>query len=257
MPNDNYSSHLKRLEGRPGEKFQYHLVEGFFNRVKADTNIEKDSDQIFFEIGPGAGRFARKALEAGFSYSCTEITQSMRDQLSTIYQEFSNPNPLYDFRVPGAPTALNNAFSAVVAIHVFEHNLNHQDAREFLADCFRILKPGGSLIILCPDYQSYGNMFWDVDWSHSYPPTKNRLKSIIVDVGFQDVQVKGIRGIWSNPLLKILLAMGDKIFPVRILDFTIEKFLGIEMLATGASIGYLKQNLWAVAKKPQYIYESR
>jgi len=250
MPNDSYSSHLKRLEGRPGEKFQNHLVEGFFNRIITETNIKKDSDHSIFEIGPGAGRFARKALEAGINYSCTEITQSMRDQLNIIYREFSNPNPLYDFRVPGAPVDLNNKFSAVVAIHVFEHNLNHQDAREFLVDCFKILKPGGSLIILCPDYPSYGNMFWDVDWSHSYPPTKNRLKSIMADVSFKDIQVKAIRGIWSNPVIKILLAIGDKFFPVRVLDFTIEKFLGVEMLATGASIGYLKQNLWAVARKP-------
>ncbi len=251
MPSrDEYSSHLERLKGRPGEKFQTHLVRGYLRRICQETNFKDIQETSVFEIGPGAGRFATQALMTGFKYSCTEITKSMRDQLRLIYENFDNARHLYDFKIPGAPKSLHNNFNAVVAIHVFEHNLNHQDARNFLVDCFDLLEPGGTVVILCPDYQSYGYMFWNVDWSHGFPPTGNRVRSILTDVGFHDVKVVGIRGIWSSPLPKILLMLVDKIFPVRSLDLLIEKLFGVEMLATGLSVAYFKRNLWATATKP-------
>jgi 2-polyprenyl-3-methyl-5-hydroxy-6-metoxy-1,4-benzoquinol methylase len=68
---------------------------------------------------------------------------------------------LLECRYPGG------SFDAVVMCHVFEH-LFHP--LETLTECFRILKPGGKLVLITPNSESLGHKIFKRHWIHLHPP---------------------------------------------------------------------------------------
>lgn len=66
--------------------------------------------------------------------------------------------PEANFNVINKPNTLpfdDESFDFVFSVFVIEHST---DPSKFLNECSRILKPGGSLVILCPDFLGSGHM---------------------------------------------------------------------------------------------------
>jgi SAM-dependent methyltransferase len=63
-------------------------------------------------------------------------------------------------------------FDAVTMAHVIEHV---HDAPRLLAECARILKPGGTLVILTPNSDGWGHRRFGRDWLSLDPPRHIRL----------------------------------------------------------------------------------
>ncbi len=63
----------------------------------------------------------------------------------------------YDFRL-GLPFA-NESLDLIYAEHVFEH-FHYRELVSLLANCYRSLKPGGSLSLVVPDARIYLNAYF-------------------------------------------------------------------------------------------------
>jgi SAM-dependent methyltransferase len=74
----------------------------------------------------------------------------------------------------------NNTFDYVFIKSVIEH-ISNTDL--FLSEIHRVLKPGGKVIILTPDYQKQKSFFYD-DYTHIKPFTLNSLKMAVQLNGF-------------------------------------------------------------------------
>jgi SAM-dependent methyltransferase len=74
----------------------------------------------------------------------------------------------------------DNHFDYVFIKSVIEH-ISNTDL--FLSEIYRVLKPGGKIIILTPDYQKQKSFFYD-DYTHIKPFTLNSLKMAVQLNGF-------------------------------------------------------------------------
>jgi len=135
------------------------------------------------EIGSGIGNISQF-----FIADKKEIVLSdLRDNYCEILKrKFENPvikidlvNP--DFNQKHAE--LLGTFDTLFALNVVEHI---KDDVQAIANCKKLLKAGGTMIILVPAFQSLYNNF-DVELEHFRRYTQKSLKSIIVQ---NDLEVK-------------------------------------------------------------------
>ena len=87
---------------------------------------------------------------------------------------------------------------------------------------FRILKPGGLAITLCPSWE-YNYRIYFEDYTHRTPFMLSSLRDIQLINGFEDVNVEffiQLPIIWKNKWLKPISALTNKLVP----DLFKEKF---------------------------------
>ena len=249
MSSSTYDSHLDRIGNRPGESLQNWLVRKMIDRALESTKPLPLSTIRALEVGPGVGRCAAELLSRDIFYTAIEPTGRMRKNLLASFENNSKfegvfPNLLPD--VTGLPLA---GYDLIVAMHVLEHTTDQYNAREFLSACKELLKPGGTIFIVCPDYADYKSVFFDIDWSHGYPTTTERIRGLLEDIGMQDVTSHGTRLASNSILIKFACYILNTIIPYKILDQLFLRVLGDRLLATGFSVGFLKRNVIAVGTK--------
>jgi hypothetical protein len=74
-----------------------------------------------------------------------------------------------------------------------------------MKETYRVLKPGGKVIILTPDWASQMRVFYD-DYTHCRPYTPGALRDILVLHGFSEVAAELFYQyplIWKYPFLKV------------------------------------------------------
>jgi SAM-dependent methyltransferase len=129
------------------------------------------------EIGPGHGTLALGAIEAGWRYRAVEASAILIDELRAkgldVTEGWAPPIP--------APDA---SADVVYADQVLEHMSGIDAAREFVAEARRVLRPGGTLFVVVPDYLKERTFFWDVDYTHNFVTTERRVTQLLYDGGF-------------------------------------------------------------------------
>ncbi len=248
-----YEAHITRINKRPGDRLQIllhrKLVEKF---LKHQTSNVLNQDVSVLEVGCGTGRVAIEFLKRGYRYAAIEPTDVMRTTTSAnlIDAGFSDSLfQIYQDRLPVIPKSLHKKFDYVVMVHVLEHAKSGYEAREWLESIKKMLKPGGSLLIISPDSTDYKWSFYDCDWSHAFPTTLSNVSELLIDVEYKIMIAQGIRSWISNPFGKFLLKFLRKIFPFKSTNLFGQALLNQELLGTGFGAGFLFQNLFIVAKK--------
>lgn len=145
-----------------------------FNKWMYET-IKPYCKGRILEIGCGIGN-----ISEFFIQDSQEIVLSdLRDNyLEIVSKKFSNPVlkiDLVDAEFESKYEDLLNTFDTVFALNVIEHIENDKQA---IANCKKLLKKGGNLIILVPAYQFLYNSF-DTELEHFRRYTKNSLENII------------------------------------------------------------------------------
>jgi SAM-dependent methyltransferase len=130
------------------------------------------------EIGPGEGVFAGQCLDAGLDYLGLEINEKLAEHLRARG---------LDVRVAKVPPipASDGEFDLVVMMALVEHMPTFDQALELLAECRRVLRPGGAVVIQVPDALRGGIDFPQWDYSHSFLPTAYRIRQLLFDAGFE------------------------------------------------------------------------
>lgn len=129
------------------------------------------------EIGPGQGAIAELARAAGHRYRCIEPSPLLSADLAArgfdVQQAFTPPFPIPD-----------SSQDLVYGDQVLEHMSGIDAARAWVAEALRVLRPGGRLFVVVPDYLKERGFFWDIDYTHNFITTDRRVRQLLYDGGF-------------------------------------------------------------------------
>jgi SAM-dependent methyltransferase len=179
-----YSKYYKsRKVSGLGQRLNDYFASSVVNEIK---RFSKQGDAVL-EIGPGEGRVADQLRAASYKYCAYEASPDLAMDLK---------NKGIEVRESYAPPLLepDSSQQVVVATHVLEHMPNHTSARMFFSEAHRVLSQGGILFIISPDFNDMGKLFFDVDYSHSFITTPNRLSQLAKDSGLVVAKRKFLYG---------------------------------------------------------------
>lgn len=150
-----------------------------FNRWMFDT-IQPYCKGHVLEVGSGIGNLSRFFLENNFRLTVSDL----RDEyLNILHNKFGgHPNlagiqPI-DLAVVNFEERFHDlleCFDTIVALNVVEHIQNDAQA---IANCKKMLKPGGHLIVLVPAYRWLYNQL-DVELGHYVRYQAGSLKKLL------------------------------------------------------------------------------
>jgi SAM-dependent methyltransferase len=150
------------------------------------------------EIGPGQGGIARLARDAGWTYSAVEPSGILAERLRADHFD------VVEAFVPPIP-ATDRSQDVVYADQVLEHMPGIDAARAFVAEAKRVLRPGGVLFVVVPDYLKERMFFWDIDYTHNFVTTERRVRQLLYDGGFDVLQTVRSIGL-AQGLMRDVLA---------------------------------------------------
>ena len=152
--------------------------------------------QRFLDVGFGRGDFLRAFARRGLQVSGVDQSVSALQGCSDLdvhaCNAGSDPLPFPD-----------DAFDVVFHKSLLEHLENPEPLMD---ETLRVLKPGGRLIVLVPEWISQMGIYYD-DHTHRRPYTVVGLRDLMVICGFQDVQAEvfyQLPLLWRYGFLKIV-----------------------------------------------------
>ena len=148
------------------------------NHWMYDT-IEKNMTGKVLEIGSGIGNISACFLEDGRALYLTDIRDNYLAYLKNQFQGNSKVSGIHklDLVHPDFDTIyadLLGSLDALFALNVVEHI---EDDLQAIANCKKLLKKGGRLLILVPAYQALYNGF-DVGLEHYRRYNKKTLSAL-------------------------------------------------------------------------------
>jgi SAM-dependent methyltransferase len=173
------------------------------------------------EIGPGAGTLVDPITAMGWRYRAIEASPTLAAQLRQrgvdVTEAWVPPFPVPD-----------GSCDVLYADQVLEHMSGIDAARAFATEAFRVLRPGGTVFIVVPDYLKERTFFWDVDYTHNFVTTERRVRQLLGDHGFTVERV--VRSIGtSTGVARDLLAACSMLANIPGLD-PLSRYTGTEDL---------------------------
>lgn len=148
---DDYISHT---DGKRSffEKI-YHLVKqkALRDKIAIIENFQKGKGSIL-DIGAGTGDFLVTAKNSGWDVKGIEPSEKALNIAKNKGIEF----------ISGIEKVENASFDVVTMWHVLEHVL---DIEQHIKELRRILKPGGTIIIAVPNYNSFDAKYYGHFWA--------------------------------------------------------------------------------------------
>lgn len=148
--------------------------------------LDKTKPGRLLEVGCGDGSRLNKIRKLGWGAEGQEVDQAAAEIARSKYGLSVH---LGDLRSLGLKEL---SFDAVIMNHVIEHV---HDPVTLLSECFRILKPGGMLVAITPNIESYGHKYFGPDCRMLEPPrhihlfSQKTLKLLASKAGFQSYEV--------------------------------------------------------------------
>jgi 2-polyprenyl-3-methyl-5-hydroxy-6-metoxy-1,4-benzoquinol methylase len=137
------------------------------------------------DVGCGNGGNIRRLCKLGWKAEGLDFDQAAVDTVKAQGLT-ATCGSLTDRPFPEA------SFDAVILSHVIEHVPNQA---ETVSECFRLLKPGGRLVMLTPNVGSIGHKMMGQNWMaldpprHLYLHTVPSMTSLLTTVGFNEPRV--------------------------------------------------------------------
>jgi SAM-dependent methyltransferase len=150
-----------------------------FNRWMFENIVPYCSGNIL-EIGSGIGNISQYFLREGFQITLSDIRPQYCEELKTRFGNNNNALAilnidLVDENFSAKYELLRNSFDTVFALNVIEHIGDDSLA---VANCGRLLKTGGRLVILVPAYRFLFNRF-DKNLGHFRRYTTGTLDALL------------------------------------------------------------------------------
>lgn len=191
-----YDAKSRPLTSYPGQLTQY---------LKQQFNIS--SGMRLLEPGVGRGEHLKLFEKLGLKVEGFDISPHSKEfspNLNIKVMDSAKVKWPYD----------NDRFDVVYSKSFVEHL---SEPIDYFRQAYRVLKPGGLLLTLTPDWEAQYKTFYD-DYTHIRPFTKISLKNIKLAEGFEDVNVFKLRQlpvVWKYPALNLICAAISPFIPVR------------------------------------------
>ncbi len=185
---------------RPHTEYPLQLCKCLFYRFKMNRG-----DKLL-DVGCGRGDFLKGFKDLELDVCGLDNEKSHSQILKDIEVRYANiENESFPFE--------SHIFDVVFSKSVIEHLF---DPENFMRECYRILKPGGRIIIMTPDWISQMKTFFD-DYTHRQPYTVTAVEDFLNIFGFKEVSSEvfyQLPILWKYPLLKILSSILRLFVPV-------------------------------------------
>jgi len=178
------------------------------------------------EPGCGRGEFLNNFKEMGLDVVGVDISPeaaNFENGLDVKICDIENENLPFD----------SNTFDVIYSKSFMEH-LYYPE--RYLEEAYRVLKPGGILITLVPDWESNYKKYFD-DFTHRTPFTSIALEdayNMFFAIEVSVFKFRQLPVVWKHPKLNYLCAAISPFIPVR----TKNKFLrwSRELMLVGAGV---------------------
>ena len=178
---------------RPLTRYPDKLARYLFERFDLKPGI------TFLDVGCGRGEFLRGFIECGVAGYGVDQSRAAEQYCPNATLKIS------DIENEGIPYE-DNFFDVVYSKSVIEHFYYPE---RIVREIFRVLKPGGMVITLCPDWAFNYRIYFE-DYTHRTPFMQSSLRDILLIHGFTGVLVERFRQL---PLLwgagKYLLPLAE------------------------------------------------
>lgn len=226
--NNDYVSVIYDEKRTPKTDYPFKLASYLFNRfgIKAGAKL--------LEIGCGRGEFLD--VFRSLNVECYGIDQSdycgkNKDYLNVICLDISKNKLPYD----------ENTFDVVYHKSFLEHLYLPDD---LMKETYRVLKRGGRVIILTPDWVTQMQVFYE-DFTHSRPYDVTALSDLLKVYGFSEIKTElfyQLPILWRYPGLIILSRLFQLILSTktarRLTKITGIKFIrwSVELMVLGTAV---------------------
>ena len=133
----------------------------------AECGIEDAQNRRVLEIGFKNGRFLNECRKAGLIPTGIEINREYYEKVKAEYPDLDVF--LYDGRIF---PVLDESFDFAVSYQVLEHV---KSIEHIFSECIRVLKPGGIMYHVCPNYFSFYEGHYKVIWLPFFNKALGRL----------------------------------------------------------------------------------
>ena len=188
-------------KSHPKTEYPDQLARYLFERFGMETG------QKLLEPGCGRGEFLAGFRKLGMQCYGLDLSPQAGSMVEEVEVKQGN---LETDRLPYD----DNYFDFIYHKSLLEH-LYHPD--RFIKETFRILKPGGVLLSLVPDWEANYKIYFD-DFTHRTPFTKVALADIYRMCDFEQIKVVKFRQlpiVWKYPALNWICAAVSPFVPVR------------------------------------------
>lgn len=215
-----------------------------FNKWMFET-IQPFCKGRILEIGSGTGNISSFFLDQGRDLVLSDIRKEYCDKLIEKFPAHKENIFLIDLANPEFTEAYPQfleKFDTVFALNVVEHIKEDGQA---LANCKKLLKPGGRVVILVPAFEMLYNSL-DHELCHYRRYTKGSLKSLLIKQDFEVQKtfyfnVMGIAGwLFSGKIMKEKtlskgkMSLYNKLMPFnRLLDKLTFNQIGLSVISIG------------------------
>ncbi|MBA2686656.1 MAG: methyltransferase domain-containing protein [Gemmatimonadaceae bacterium] len=172
---------------RPLTAYPDKLARYLFDRYEMSAGVK------LLEVGCGRGEFLRGFISAGAEGHGVDRSRAAEKYCPEASLKIA------DLEIEGLPYA-DDAFEVVYSKSVIEHFHNPE---KLVMEIFRVLKPGGLVLTMCPDWEFNYKMYFE-DYTHRTPFMQASLRDIHLIHGFEDVRVERFRQLpvlWSRSWL--------------------------------------------------------
>lgn len=163
----------------------------------------------FLEAGCGRGEFLLNFKKMGLDCHGVDLSQEAK-----IFLEKSGV-PVHVCNAEKEKLPFENDTFDIIYNKSFLEHLREPD--HFLREAQRVLKPGGLILCLVPDWESNYKIYFD-DFTHRTPFTKVSMEDILKICDFEKISVFKFRQLpilWKYPFLNYFCALISPFVPVR------------------------------------------
>lgn len=168
----------------------------------------------FLELGCGRGDFLKEFNKLGLICTGIDRDKNSKSFANNLDIRIADLNETFPFN--------DNYFDIVFHKSVIEHFYSPD---HLMKETFRVLKPGGKIIILTPEWVSQMKIFYE-DITHCRPYDVSALRDTLTLYGFNNIIVEKFYQyppIWTYPFIKYFSLIINSFVDVRCARWLTEK----------------------------------